>query len=169
MSFSEGVNIIAGTNGTCKSTILHLVSNSFQAVDTKCDWITDKNCVKVLRSVNSSINPKMEALTKGDRQYNDPAIGTKGVLFTVNYDDGSSLRFRRHNTRKNDKNRFAVKPIYRKGRKERLPKFPVIYLGLTRLFPFPEYTNESDIKNIKIGLPEKYEEKRTNFLKSLQT
>ena len=29
IEFSKGVNIISGTNGTCKTSILHLISNSF--------------------------------------------------------------------------------------------------------------------------------------------
>ena len=33
--FSKGVNIISGTNGTCKTSLLHLISNSFKALNKK--------------------------------------------------------------------------------------------------------------------------------------
>ncbi|EDK9361880.1 ATP-binding protein, partial [Salmonella enterica] len=29
-TFNDDVNIISGTNGTCKTTLLHLISNGFQ-------------------------------------------------------------------------------------------------------------------------------------------
>lgn len=32
ISFNNDINVISGTNGTCKSSILHTISNSFQAV-----------------------------------------------------------------------------------------------------------------------------------------
>ena len=32
IDFADNINIIAGTNGTCKSSILHLISNSHQKV-----------------------------------------------------------------------------------------------------------------------------------------
>lgn len=33
VQFSMGINLIAGTNGTCKSSLLYLVSNSFKKID----------------------------------------------------------------------------------------------------------------------------------------
>lgn len=29
---SKGINVISGTNGTCKTSLLHMVSNAYQAV-----------------------------------------------------------------------------------------------------------------------------------------
>ncbi|WP_221018889.1 AAA family ATPase, partial [Klebsiella pneumoniae] len=30
-NFENGINIISGTNGTCKTSLLHIISNSFKA------------------------------------------------------------------------------------------------------------------------------------------
>ncbi|HDR1474452.1 TPA: AAA family ATPase, partial [Pasteurella multocida] len=35
LDFSKEINVISGENGTCKSSILHIVSNAFQKVDPK--------------------------------------------------------------------------------------------------------------------------------------
>ena len=42
---SKGINVISGTNGTCKTSLLHMVSNAYQAVTKKCDWLQDAACL----------------------------------------------------------------------------------------------------------------------------
>jgi hypothetical protein len=111
------------------------------------------------------VNPKVESLTKGDKQYNDPAWGVKGTLFTVFYPKRTSLEFRRHNSTKN--NRYAVKPFYPPGSKESLPFMPVIYLGLSRLLPYGEFQNDEAIKTIQKTLPEKYKAEIIGLYKKL--
>lgn len=93
---SKGINVISGTNGTCKTSLLHMVSNAYQAVTKKCDWLQDAACLDVIKQINSMTNPKIESLTKGDKTYNDPANGAKGTLFTVDYYGQASLEFRKH-------------------------------------------------------------------------
>ena len=63
LQFSPCVNIISGVNGTCKSSLLHIISNSFQALKQKSDSVSDSACVRVISKVNSLVNPKIEALT----------------------------------------------------------------------------------------------------------
>ena len=126
--FSTEVNAISGTNGTCKTSLLHLISNSFQAVNRNCQWLNDPLCLQVINAVNAVTNPKVESLTRGDREYNDPAHGVKGSLFSVDYFDRESLDFRRHNSTVNT--RYAVKPKYPPGTSEKLPFCPVIYLSV---------------------------------------
>lgn len=155
-SFLKKVNVISGTNGTCKTSLLHMVSNSFQAVTQKCDWVSDKSCLEVIKQVNSLINPKIESLTKGDKVHNDPANGVKGTIFTVDYYGHSSIEFRKHNSKLN--NRYAVKPWYRPGTTEKLPFCPVIYLGLARLYPFGEYLNDDAVQKLKKNLPSEYQQ-----------
>lgn len=123
-SFSKKINVLSGTNGTCKTSLLHMVSNSFQAVTQKCDWTQDKSCLEVIKQVNSLVNPKIESLTKGDKTHNDPANGVKGTIFTVDYYGHTPIEFRKHNSKLN--NRYAVKPWYRPGTTEKLPFCPVI-------------------------------------------
>lgn len=36
LNFSRGINIISGTNGTCKTSVLHIVSNSFKKPTKTC-------------------------------------------------------------------------------------------------------------------------------------
>ena len=151
---AKNINIISGTNGTCKTSLLHIISNAFQAVTKKCEWVNDKNCLEIIKLINNITNPKIESLTKGDKVYNDPSNGVSGTLFTVDYYDYSSLDFRKHNSKIH--NRYAVKPWYKAGTSEKLPFCPVIYLGLTRLYPFGEFKNEEDVKKLNKNLPEIY-------------
>lgn len=158
IDFSNAITVISGTNGTCKSSLLYLVSNSFQEVKTTAPWLKDDTVIKNIKSINSGINLKIESLTKGDEKYNDPAKGEKGTLFTCDYENGDSLEFRRHNTRKkkdgSTENRFALKPQYKRGEEEKLPQCMVIYLGLARLYAYGEYNQE--IAKIRQSLPDEY-------------
>ena len=165
LELSKGINVISGTNGTCKTSLLHIVSNAYQAVTKKCEWIQDYSCLDVIKQINSSTNPKIEALTKGDKTYNDPANGVKGTLFSVEYYGHASLEFRKHNSKLN--NRYAVKPWYRPGTTEKLPFCPVIYLGLARLYPFGEYLNEDAVEKLKRNLPSEYQEEIASIYQRL--
>lgn len=159
---SKGINVISGTNGTCKTSLLHMVSNAYQAVTKKCDWLQDAACLDVIKQINSMTNPKIESLTKGDKTYNDPANGAKGTLFTVDYYGQASLEFRKHNSKLSS--RYAVKPWYRPGTTEKLPFCPVIYLGLTRLYPFGEYLNDEAVEKLKKNLPVAYQNEIADIL-----
>ncbi|MFL8633969.1 AAA family ATPase [Clostridioides difficile] len=155
--FNKGINILSGSNGTCKTSILHIVSNSFQTINKKIENIRDNNCIDIIKGINDIINPKIESLTKGDKEYNDPAKGCSGTLYSVSYTNGKKINFRRHNSQLlNGKNRFSIKPSYRKGNSESLIKLPIIYLGLSRLYAHGEYQNEDNIKYINKKLPQVY-------------
>lgn len=155
LSFTQHLNAISGTNGTCKTSLLHIISNSCKAVTRTNDWVNDKNCLQIINAVNDVINPKVESLTRGDKKYNDPAHGVSGVLFNVDYYDHSALDFRRHNS--STSTRYAIKPMYQRGSGDSLPSCPVIYLGLSRLMPYGEFKNDDALIDIKKGLPEKYQ------------
>lgn len=155
LSFVPTINAISGPNGTCKTSLLHLLSNSFQAVTRSCEWVVDKKSISVINAINQITNPKVESLTRGDQKYNDPAHGVEGILFAVDYYDREPLEFRRHNS--SQTTRYAVKPMYKKGTHDSLPNCPVIYLGLSRLVPFGEYQNDAAVSGIKKNLPEKYQ------------
>ncbi len=110
--FSKDINIISGTNGTCKTSLLYIISNSFKAITGSDENIIDKNGPTVIRWINKLTNPKIESLTRGDNEYNDPAPDIKGSLFTIEYYDGYKLDFRRHNHK--IATRFAIKPVSKK-------------------------------------------------------
>lgn len=156
LKFDEDINIISGSNGTCKSSLLHIISNSFQSLNKTTRPILDSNCLDILKKINKLNNPKIESLTRGDKEYNDPAPGEKGVLFKTKYYNETELNFRKHNSTKDEKHRFAIKPRYIKDGKESLPALPIIYLGLFRLFSFGEFDNDNELKNLGKKLPEKY-------------
>lgn len=164
LEFSKNVNAISGTNGTCKTSLLHLIGNSLQAPTKGCDWINNATCLPVIKAVNNVTNPKVESLTRGDKQYNDPAHGIKGHLFSVDYFDAVSLNFRRHNS--STQTRYAVKPKYQPGTSDSLPVAPVIYLGLSRLLPFGEFQNDSALTGIKKKLPQEYQDEIARLYKN---
>lgn len=163
LGFTKNINAISGTNGTCKTSLLHLLGNSLQAPTKTCSWITDKKCLPIIKAVNNVTNPKVESLTRGDQTYNDPAHGVKGPLFSVDYYGAESLYFRRHNS--TQMTRYAVKPKYQPGTKDTLPYCPVIYLGLSRLVPFGEFQNDDALSNIKKKLPQSYQEEIAELYK----
>ncbi len=153
--FSSGVNAIAGTNGTCKSSLLYIVANSFQEVKKTSPRLNTTDCLSSLKNLNSSVNPKIESLSKGDKKYNDPAKGTTGALFDVAYLDGRTFSFRRHNS--SSQERYALKPYYRRGSGDSLPCCPVIYLGIARLLPLGEFPSDTIHKALNKWLPVDYQ------------
>ncbi|PKG37311.1 ATP-dependent nuclease [Psychromonas sp. Urea-02u-13] len=156
LDFKPGINAISGENGTCKSSILHIIGNSYQKIkQTNID--IDTKLYNVIKKINQTVNPKIESLTKGDKEYNDPAVGVKGKLYTVEYDD-YSCDFRRHNNLGSDENstRFRLIPTYPKGEKQTLKERAVIYLGLTRIVPIGELGDIT--QNITNNLPQSYQE-----------
>lgn len=160
--FSDGITAISGTNGTCKTSLLHLIGNSYQKVPSNCHLLTE-DCMSIIRKINASVNPKIEALTREARNYSDPAKGISGVLYSVEYGEANpSLAFRKHNSSNGSIARYSLKPKYRNKKGESLPFAPVIYLSLSRLFPFGEYLNEESIKTNREILPSPHKEELFN-------
>ncbi len=150
----KNMNVISGANGTCKSSILHIISNSFQKVESNTVSIEGNKSLNIIRKINKLMNPKLETLTK--KEYRDVA-NKPGILYECEYFNELKLEFRRHNSKsKNMKNRFSIKPKYTKGGNESLPSLPVIYLGLFRLFAFGELEDEKKITKINSKLPSNY-------------
>ena len=164
IDFVEGINAIAGTNGTCKSTLLHLFSNSFQRVNSKSSLIADQSCLGVLSSLKPSINAKIETLARNNKHI-APSVNSKsGTLYKVYYLNGSSVEFRKHYSDKSV--RYSLKPTYKSGGNESLPSMPVIYLGISRLLPIGELSDDTSIKKLRKWLPEKYQQELSSLIKS---
>ncbi len=167
ISFSPNVNIISGTNGTCKSSILHIISNSFQVVKPSQKDVEIKKCIATIRAINDQYNPKLESLTRGDKLHSDPAPGHSGPYYSVDYWNSlPTLSFRKHNSQKDGQYRYAVKPKYSSKCKDSLPAIPVIYLGLNRLVTYGEYRDNEPITGIKQNLPEDYLSEIVSIYKS---
>ena len=165
LEFSKGVNMISGTNGTNKTSILHLISNAFKGATANSD---NSNALKALKTLNACVNPKIETLTKGDKIYADPAKDTNGTLFSVEYTDSLILNFRRKNDKKleDSKKRYRVIPSYKKGDSDKLPELPIVYLGLARLVPHGEIDDEQ-YKNKRDSLPDNYHKEIADQYKAL--
>ncbi|MUV06845.1 AAA family ATPase [Planococcaceae bacterium Storch 2/2-2] len=163
--FSQYINAIAGGNGTAKSTLLHLISNSYKKPVQRNKDKKIVEAIKIINQVNAQVNVKVETLTKGDKKYNSPARNTNGTLFTSHYfNNQPSIDFRSHNSKKNS--RFSIKPPYRGN--DSLPEMPVIYLSLNRLYPFGEFDPvnvQPTIENIDMAL-DSFHSKIKNLLLS---
>ena len=148
-NFHEKINVIAGANGTCKTSLLHLISNAFQK-----PIYSVTPCIKIINKLNYNVNLKMENLTKGDKASNNPCGNLKGPILNIEYFDGKNLNFRKHNTKVEQ--RYRIIPTYSKGSSNSLPTIPVIYLGLNRLIPFGEISDNQKPKKISGNLPDEY-------------
>ena len=124
--------------------------------------------MKSIRSLNNCTNPKIETLTKGDKIYANPAIGTVGILYSAEYYDGVKLDFRRKNDKplELEKKRFRIIPKYSQGTNEKLPVAPVIYLGLSRLMSSGEI-DDSDFTKKRDSLPKEYHVEIAELYKEL--
>lgn len=162
LDFTAGVNAISGENGTCKSSILHIIGNSYQKIKQTNPEV-DTRLLNVIKNINQTVNPKIESLTKGDKEYNDPAKGVKGKLYTVIYDN-NSCDFRRHNAQTGE-SRYRLIPKYPAGQKQSLEERAVIYLGLTRIVPIGELADNT--KLIRNNLPDKYQDQLIELYQSL--
>lgn len=154
LAFVPGINILSGTNGTCKSSILHIISNSFQSVKKTDGRVHTPNSLECINKINSICNPKIESLTRGDKKHNDPAPGHKGELYSVTLENDKKYSFRRHNSP--NASRYSVKPYYKTGKRESLFPLPTIYLGLFRLFPYGEFQDDGRTSKIRKTLPQEY-------------
>ncbi|WP_446905661.1 ATP-dependent nuclease [Citrobacter portucalensis] len=164
--FEPTVNIISGTNGTCKTSLLHIISNSVKSPSLRSEEFDNPNCFKIIRNTNVLMNPKIEALVRDAKSYTDPSSGMKGNLFEVEYIDSKKLKFRKHNSKLN--NRYAIKPYYgQSGESQYLPSCAVIYLGLSRLFPTGEILDDDLLTSGKFNLPIEYIERLTKLYSQL--
>jgi len=150
LEFIKGVNVISGANGTCKTSILHVITNATQSVIIKNNPI-----IKVIKAINDNLNLKVESLSKGDKVHNSPCGINSGTLLSIEYFNNiPSLSFRKHDS--TIVNRYRLIPKYARGTSNSLPKIPVIYLGLHRLLSFGECSDIVRIETINKKLPDSY-------------
>lgn len=161
ISLNSEITVISGANGTGKSSLLHLVSNSFQRPNLGHE-ITDEQ-KKILSDMPGILNLKIDKLSRGDKATNDPTHGIRGNVYTASGDDFGELSFRRHQTRKPGSARFSLKPQYAKTGSNTLPPAAVAYLGLSRLIPQGEVDDETALGGRFAGASALQEEIRKNY------
>ena len=166
INFCQEINAIAGTNGTCKSSLLHIISNSYKECTSSMLKSEDSKCLKILSSILNSTNPKIESLNRLDMNHNDPAPGIT-PYYTCEYDDNTETSFRKHNSKIT--NRYSVKPYYKNGTHEKLNNAMIAYLGINRLSPFGEYLDETSLSKIRKELPDKYKSEIANLYREFTT
>lgn len=128
--------VLAGRNSTGKSTILGLLANSGEI--KKKDGVTYGN--KPFRA-------EFGEILKGYKDFD--ASGSNRFTIDIVNDEGECIDYRNFRTswQKNNKgeNRFRVIPFKKLGEKSKTEAkmpIPVIYLGLSRLFPIGEADSE---------------------------
>ncbi len=141
------VTVISGFNRTGKSTVLGLLANSSEIKVSEC------------RPINTSqFKAEFSKLFKGSETFDK--TGSNKLEIFIKDDDGTLIESRKCRTawqkeKGINKKRFRVIPYKcdASGKKVNDAKFsyPVLYLGLSRLYPFGEL-NEKKTKDDKDGV-----------------
>lgn len=132
------ITVIAGRNSTGKSTILGILANSGEL--KKKDGTTFSN---------RQFRAEFSEIFNGSKKYD--ASGSDRIMIEIADENSNVVDYRKFRTawQNNDgKDRFRVIPykLLEEGKKtESKFNLPVIYLGLSRLFPIGE-ANEDNIK-----------------------
>lgn len=136
------VTVIAGKNSTGKSTILGILANSGEL--KKKDGTTYSN---------GQFRAEFSEIFHGSKKFD--ASGSDRIQIDIVDDNDNQIDYRKFRTawqNDNGKDRFRVIPlkVFDDGKKtEAKMQIPVIYLGLSRLFPIGE-ANEDHITTNKI-------------------
>ncbi|MHC1760568.1 MAG: AAA family ATPase [Negativicutes bacterium] len=118
------LTVIAGTNATGKSTLLAMLGNSC-ALEISTRYRS--------RLIRHSYRTEFSEIIRGSQ----PREATESNLYKIHFDDGD---YRNHRITWQD-DRFRLIPykdIHRGRRTHAKKEHPVIYLGLSRLFPVGE-------------------------------
>ena len=142
ISLGKKLTVIAGRNSTGKSTILGILANSGEL--KKKDGTT---------YANGQFRAEFSEILHGSKRFD--ASGSDRIQIDIVDDEGNEIDYRKFRTawqNDNGKDRFRVIPlkVFEDGKKtEAKMQIPVIYLGLSRLFPIGE-ANADNIKANKI-------------------
>lgn len=129
LSFGERLTAIAGQNGTGKSSILGLVGHGF-----------------IFPADYKTLNEKQFATQYSEifrfsyPDYDKP----KGHDYVIELDDGTTIPVLSYDRKERGKGRSLRLRVGKSAKEEGKVKFPVIYLGLRRLFPLAQ---ESSVKH----------------------
>ena len=142
ISLGKRLTVIAGRNSTGKSTILGILANSGEL--KKKDGTT---------YANGQFRAEFSEILHGSKRFD--ASGSDRIQIDIVDEKDNLIDYRKFRTAwqsDNGKDRFRVIPlkVSEDGKKtEAKMQIPVIYLGLSRLFPIGE-ANEDSIKANKI-------------------
>lgn len=156
ISLGKRLTVVAGRNSTGKSTILGILANSGEL--KKKDGTT---------YADGQFRAEFSEIFHGSKKYD--ASGSDRIQIDIVDENDQLIDYRKFRTawqNDNGKDRFRVIPLkmLEDGKKtEAKMQIPVIYLGLSRLFPIGE-ANEDKITTNKIKFID--EEQKNGLLKN---
>lgn len=129
--FGKYITVLSGRNSTGKSTILGMIANS-------CELKKNKGVPLIKASFKSDFSEIFHGSESHDLSGSDRFT----IFFTEDFVTENDYRKCRvtWQTMEGGKKRFRVIPEFKVGRRKRSSKlpYPIIYLGLSRLFPIGE-------------------------------
>ena len=137
LDIGKHITILCGRNATGKSTILALLANS-----------TELKIKYGKTYFGKQFRAHFEEILKGSIDYD--VSGSNLLKITGEWDNNEVVKSFRI-AWQNDKTRYRVIPKDYKAKEERKFTIPVIYLGLSRLYPIGE-VNKSNVKNQKLSM-----------------
>ncbi len=155
LKLGKYITMLAGWNATGKSTVLALLANSTQRTDKKT-------------YTGKPFRAEFSEILKGSKNFDK----SEANRLQITWENGTQQiikTFRTSWQNENGKNRFRVIPkeLDEDDKRKNEAKFdiPVIYLGLSRLFPIGESDDES-LKGSALNFQE--EEDKNWFIKTYQ-
>lgn len=161
LSFGDRLNLICGLNGTGKSSLLAMIGHSVELKPKDGKTINNK----LFRTEFNEIFKLSEKYDYTDNKSNKYRYKT---IFNINgkEEERHFTLNKQHGKRNIDGKEIQytrIRPIPRGFTEENKPtsakiEFPVLYIGLSRLFPIGEIPEEVEIKNKPLILTEKEKE-----------
>ncbi len=163
--FGNYITAISGLNGTGKTNLLGLIGNS-------CE-LKKKDALPILKK---QFRADFSELFEGSEQF-DISKSERYIIYFSDVEGQSEypICFRSSWQKKNSKSenelckkRFRLIPrrMHNGDKTESKLEYPILYLGLSRLFPSGE-TNHEEIEHTKIKLSENEKEKFDNYYKTI--
>ncbi len=159
IEISKNITLIVGQNATSKSTVLGMICQPFEFTQKFKSYTSvyndiDKRNTKTISGDN--FESDYSKVFRMSLRYDDPAL--KQYIYEIGFsiDDKEQVLEVKSNSRtdqKNNKLRFVVGKTRNKG--EGNYPHPVIYLGLSRLFPLANSKEISVDENYKLDDDEK--------------
>ncbi|BEU87857.1 AAA family ATPase [Selenomonas sp. TAMA-11512] len=132
---AKGLTVIAGHNATGKSTLLAVLANS-------CEWKTEKPLIK------SSFRGEFPDIIKASADHDQTQSNVIEIIFSDTSESKSDFSVPFRTTWQSNRTRFRLIPKHH-GTESKLG-YPIIYLGLSRLYPLGECNSSTSLKSVPV-------------------